>query len=198
MYKILLVLLLSYLIGNINTAYLIGKIFENKDIRNYGSGNAGATNALRVFGVKIAAITFLFDLLKAVISVILGKMILGETGMLLSGVSVVIGHNWPVLLNFKGGKGIASTIGVMLVVNYKIALICIAIGLIIVIRSKYVSLGSVITMALLPVIGLFFNRPFNLDFLIFTLILSVMAIYRHKENISRLLKGQERKIGQRV
>ena len=102
MYKILLVLLLSYLIGNINTAYLIGKIFENKDIRNYGSGNAGATNALRVFGVKIAAITFLFDLLKAVIAVFLGKMILGETGMLLSGVSVVVGHNWPVLLNFKG------------------------------------------------------------------------------------------------
>lgn len=198
MYKILLVLLLSYLIGNINTAYLIGKIFENKDIRNYGSGNAGATNALRVFGVKIAAITFLFDLLKAVIAVFLGKMILGETGMLLSGVSVVVGHNWPVLLNFKGGKGIASTIGVMLVVNYKIALICVAIGLIIVIRSKYVSLGSITAMALLPIIGLIVNRPFNLDFLIFTLILSVMAIYRHKENISRLLKGQERKIGQRA
>lgn len=198
MYKILLVLFLSYLFGNINTAYLIGKIFKNKDIRDYGSGNAGATNALRVFGVKIAAITFLFDLLKAVISVILGKMILGEIGMLLSGVSVVVGHNWPVLLNFKGGKGIASTIGVMLVVNYKIALICVAIGLIIVIRSKYVSLGSVITMALLPIIGLFLNRPFDLDFFIFTLILSIMAIYRHKGNISRLLKGQERKIGQRV
>ncbi|WP_427338520.1 glycerol-3-phosphate 1-O-acyltransferase PlsY [Caloranaerobacter sp. DY30410] len=198
MYKILLILLLSYLIGNINAAYLIGKTLENKDIRNYGSGNAGATNALRVFGAKIAAITFLFDLLKAVIAVILGKMILGETGMLLSGISVVVGHNWPVLLNFRGGKGIASTIGVMLVVNYKITFICVAIGLIIVIKSKYVSLGSVITMALLPIIGLFLNRPFSLDFLIFTLILSAMAIYRHKENISRLLKGQERKIGERV
>ncbi|KGG79759.1 hypothetical protein Y919_10105 [Caloranaerobacter azorensis H53214] len=198
MYKILLVLLLSYLIGNINAAYLIGRILENKDIRNYGSGNAGATNALRVFGAKIAAVTFLFDLLKAVIAVILGKMILGETGMFLAGISVIVGHNWPALLNFRGGKGIASTIGVMLIINYKITLICLAIGLIIVIKSRYVSLGSVITMALLPIIGLFFNRPFNLDFLIFTLILSVMAIYRHKGNISRLLKGQERKIGQRV
>ncbi|QIB26674.1 glycerol-3-phosphate 1-O-acyltransferase PlsY [Caloranaerobacter azorensis] len=198
MYKILLVLLLSYLIGNINAAYLIGKILKNKDIRNYGSGNAGATNALRVFGAKIAAVTFLFDLLKAVIAVILGKMILGETGMFLAGISVIVGHNWPALLNFRGGKGIASTIGVMLIINYKITLICLAIGLIIVIKSRYVSLGSVITMALLPIIGLFFNRPFNLDFLIFTLILSAMAIYRHKGNISRLLKGQERKIGQRV
>ncbi|SHH69483.1 acyl-phosphate glycerol-3-phosphate acyltransferase [Caloranaerobacter azorensis DSM 13643] len=198
MYKILLVLLLSYLIGNINAAYLIGRILENKDIRNYGSGNAGATNALRVFGAKIAAVTFLFDLLKAVIAVILGKMILGETGMFLAGISVIVGHNWPALLNFRGGKGIASTIGVMLIINYKITLICLAIGLIIVIKSRYVSLGSVITMALLPIIGLFFNRPFNLDFLIFTLILSAMAIYRHKGNISRLLKGQERKIGQRV
>lgn len=198
MSKIITVIGIGYLFGNIATSYILGKLIEGKDIRKYGSGNAGATNALRVFGAKIAAITFIIDALKGVLAVIIGRWILGDTGALLAGVSVIIGHNWPVFLRFKGGKGIASTIGVVLTINYPLALICITIGLIIVYKTKYVSLGSIISMALLPIWGLIIVRPFNFDFFMFTLILSLMAIYRHKSNISRLLKGQENKLGKKV
>lgn len=198
MFKILLVIVIGYLFGNFATSFILGKLIENKDIRNYGSGNAGATNALRVFGVKIAAVTFLIDALKGVAAVLIGKSILGDNGALIAGISVVVGHNWPVFLKFKGGKGIASTIGVVLTVNFTLAIICIITGLIIVIKTKYVSLGSITAMALLPIIGLIVVRPFNIQFFIFTLVLSIMAIYRHKSNIKRLINGNENKIGQKV
>jgi glycerol-3-phosphate acyltransferase PlsY len=193
-----LVIVIGYLFGNFATSFILGKLIENKDIRNYGSGNAGATNALRVFGVKIAAVTFLIDALKGVAAVLIGKSILGDNGALIAGISVVVGHNWPVFLKFKGGKGIASTIGVVLTVNFTLAIICIITGLIIVIKTKYVSLGSITAMALLPIIGLIVVRPFNIQFFIFTLVLSIMAIYRHKSNIKRLINGNENKIGQKV
>lgn len=198
MLDVVLVVVIGYLLGNIATSYFLGKIFENKDIRNYGSGNAGATNALRVFGVKIAATTFICDALKGVLAVLIGRWILGDNGELIAGLFVIIGHNWPIFLKFKGGKGIASTIGVMLTVNYIVALITILIGLIIVIKTKYVSLGSVTAMALLPIIGVLVVRPFELKLFLFTLVLSIMAIYRHKSNIKRLLNGTENKIGQKA
>lgn len=198
MFKILLVIVIGYLFGNFATSFILGKLIENKDIRNYGSGNAGATNALRVFGVKIAAVTFLIDALKGVAAVLIGKSILGDTGALIAGISVVVGHNWPIFLKFKGGKGIASTIGVVLTVNFILAILCIVTGLIIIIKTKYVSLGSITAMALLPFIGLIVVRPFNIQFFIFTLVLSIMAIYRHKSNIKRLINGNENKIGQKV
>lgn len=192
-----LVILLGYMLGNFATSYFIGKLFKNTDIRQHGSGNAGATNALRVFGVKLAALTFLIDMAKGVIAVIIGRIILGDTGAILAGLSVVIGHNWPVILKFKGGKGIASTIGAFLAVNYIVALACIFIGLIIVIKTRYVSLGSVVAMGLLPIIGLLIVRPFDILFFTFTLVLSFMAIIRHRSNIRRLIKGEELKLGQK-
>lgn len=192
-----LVILLGYMLGNFATSYFIGKLFKNTDIRQHGSGNAGATNALRVFGVKLAALTFLIDMAKGVIAVIIGRIILGDTGAILAGLSVVIGHNWPVILKFKGGKGIASTIGAFLAVNYIVALACIFIGLIIVIKTRYVSLGSVVAMGLLPIIGLLIVRPFDILFFTFTLVLSFMAIIRHRSNIRRLIKGEESKLGQK-
>lgn len=197
MYKILAVIIISYVLGNFATSYILGKMYKNIDIRKHGSGNAGATNALRVLGKKLAAVTFLIDALKGVLAVIIGGLILGETGRLIAGIFVVIGHNWPVVLKFKGGKGIASTIGVVISINYQVALICIIIGLIIVIKTKYVSLGSVTAMSLLPIITIIINRPFDLHFLIFTLLLSIMAILRHKSNIRRLINGNESKIGQK-
>lgn len=191
-------MVISYALGNFATSYILGKIFKKTDIRKHGSGNAGATNALRVFGPKLAAATFLFDALKGVLAVIIGRMILGDIGGYLGGIFVVVGHNWPVILKFKGGKGVASTIGVALTINYKLALICIVIGLIIVIVTKYVSLGSITAMLILPILSILLVRPFDIVFFIFTIILAMMAILRHRSNIKRLINGNESKLGQKA
>ncbi len=198
MSDIIAVILIGYGIGNFATSYILGKVFKKVDIRKHGSGNAGATNALRVFGVKLAAATFVIDALKGVLAVIIGSSILGSVGGLIGGISAVIGHNWPVVLKFKGGKGIASTIGVVTSINYQIALICIVVGLLIVIKTKYVSLGSITAISLLPILSVIMVRPFDLHFLIFSLVLAAMAIFRHRTNIKRLIEGNESKLGQKA
>ncbi|RKD34323.1 glycerol-3-phosphate 1-O-acyltransferase PlsY [Thermohalobacter berrensis] len=195
---VILTIIIGYILGNLNFAYILGKLVKNTDIRNYGSGNAGATNALRVFGVKMGLTTFLLDCAKGAVAVIIGKYILGDIGALIGGISVVVGHNWPVVLKFKGGKGIATTIGVVLSINYILALICIVIGIILIAKTRYVSLGSVTGMALLPIVTLIIERPIDVNFLIFVLILSAFAIFRHKGNIQRLLAGTERKLGEKA
>lgn len=198
MSDVIIVLLIGYAIGNFATSYILGKVFKKTDIRKHGSGNAGATNALRVFGVKLAAATFAIDALKGVLAVIIGNSILGPLGGLIGGVSVVIGHNWPVVLRFKGGKGIASTIGVVTTINYQIALICVIVGLIIVFKTRYVSLGSITAISLLPILSVILVKPFDLNFFIFSLVLAAMAIFRHRSNIKRLINGNELKLGQKA
>lgn len=195
---IIAVILIGYGLGNFATSYILGKVFKKTDIRKHGSGNAGATNALRVFGVKLAAATFVIDALKGVLAVIIGSLILGPVGGLIGGVSAVVGHNWPVILKFKGGKGIASTIGVVTTINYQIALICVIVGLLIVVKTKYVSLGSITAISLLPILTLIMIRPFDLNFFMFSLALAVMAIFRHRSNIKRLISGNESKLGQKA
>lgn len=198
MLEILLVVIISYLVGNFSTSYILGKIFKKIDIRTKGSGNPGTTNALRVFGKKIALITFVLDALKGIIAVIIGQIILQDTGGLIAGIFVVAGHNWPFTLGFKGGKGVATTIGVVTFIDPLLAIIVIIIGIIIIFKTKYVSLGSVISMLLIPFISLIVVEPFELQYFIFLLILATMAIYRHKTNIKRLLSGEESKLGQKA
>lgn len=185
--------IISYLLGNISFAYILGKIFTKKDVRDYGSGNAGATNAIRAFGKKIGAMVFIGDVLKGVVAVLIGRS-LGETGMYLAGAMVIIGHNWPVFLNFKGGKGVATTIGVMIIASPFVTLICFVLGIVVIIATRTVSLGSILGMAMAPVAAGIFVRPFNFSLFIFCLFIGTMAIYRHKENIKRLLKGKENKL----
>src|SRR5690554_4139407 len=115
--KVVLTVTVSYLLGCFSSAYFLGKMAKNIDIREYGSGNAGATNALRVMGKKIGALTFILDILKGIIAVIIGNKLLGLDGKLLAGIFVVLGHNFPVFLNFKGGKGVATSLGVLMMVN---------------------------------------------------------------------------------
>ncbi|SCG83534.1 glycerol-3-phosphate acyltransferase PlsY [Proteiniborus sp. DW1] len=198
MSDVIIVLFIGYGIGNFATSYILGKILKKTDIRKHGSGNAGATNALRVFGIKLAAATFVIDALKGVLAVIIGNSILGPLGGLIGGVSAVIGHNWPVVLKFKGGKGIASTIGVVATINYQIALVCVIIGLIIVVKTRYVSLGSIIAISLLPILSVIMIKPFDLNFFVFSLVLTAMAIFRHRSNIRRLINGNELKLGQKA
>ncbi|KAB3538556.1 glycerol-3-phosphate 1-O-acyltransferase PlsY [Alkaliphilus pronyensis] len=183
-------ILVAYLLGNFSTSYFVGKIAANIDIRNYGSGNAGSTNVLRTLGLKAGAWAFLGDSLKGVIAVFLGKYYGGVTLMLLCGIAVIIGHNWPFVLRFKGGKGIATSIGVGLFVQPLSALICIIIGVIILFRFKYVSLASITAISLLPFVFIIHGTQYFL----FGLALAIMAVYRHRGNIQRLLNGTERKI----
>lgn len=200
--EIFLVILISYLLGNFQTSYLLGKIFMKSDIREFGSGNAGTTNALRVYGIKFAVATLVLDALKGAIAVVIGVYFLGEIGGYLSGVSVVLGHNWPAFLKFKGGKGIATTIGVALTISPLVAIICIILGVLIIIKTRYVSLGTITAIVIWPLLSfiLMILKVVNLNFnfIIFSSILAIIAVYKHKTNINRLLKGEESKIGSKV
>ena len=195
--KFLLLGLIAYFIGNISTAYIMGKLIKKSDIRTMGSGNAGATNALRVYGKWFGITTLVVDLLKGVLAVYIGNRMLGYEGKLLASVCVVLGHDWPILLGFKGGKGIATSLGVVLALSTPTALVTAIIALTIIIVSKYVSLGSVIGAGLIPFVGLIFNRPFEAKFFFTTLTLALIAIYKHRENIVRLKEGRESKLGEK-
>jgi len=190
----IIVVIISYLLGNLSFAYILGKFLMKKDVRDYGSGNSGTTNAIRAFGAKIGVLVFIGDVLKGIVAVLIGKMICGDIGGYLAGVFVIIGHNWPWLLNFKGGKGVATTVGVMLIINPFVTFICFVIGLAIAVFTRMVSLGSIVGLSLAPFVILIFVRPFNVQLFIFCLFVSSMSIYRHKENIKRLLKGKENKL----
>lgn len=190
-----LVCVLSYLIGCFSSAYIIGRFFLKIDIRGHGSGNSGATNALRVMGKKFGVVTFLLDFLKGIIAVLLGLLLLGDTGGLYAALFVIIGHNWPFYLNFKGGKGVSSTIGVLAVLNFPVALISVIIGVSIGAISKFVSLGSISFFIAVPIITLIRDGLDNMEFLLLTLVLGAIGLYRHKANIQRILNGTENKIG---
>ena len=194
MFKVIFCIIISYLLGNISGGMIFGKLLFNKDIRDYGSKNAGTTNALRVFGIKAGALTFIVDLLKSILACFIGMKLLGLSGILLAGIFVVIGHNWPIFLNFKGGKGIASSFGFIMFLDYKIAIVAIIIFIIIVILTKYISLGSMLTTTLvLPISYIFFGYR-NIYVLLTFLFLASLSIFRHNSNIIRLINGDENKI----
>ncbi len=194
-YGYIIVAVAAYLLGNFSTSYIVSMLSAHIDIRQHGSGNAGATNVLRVLGVKSAAITFIGDGIKGSLAVLVGRYLLGSYGEVVAGVFVVLGHNWPIVLKFKGGKGIASTIGVILSITPLIGVISITVGLLIVLSTKYVSLGSVVGITLLPVSLFVFKQPS--EYFILGLVLAFLAVYRHFGNIKRLLDGTEAKLGQR-
>lgn len=202
MIQILICLMIGYLFGCISTSYLIGKV-KDLDIRNYGSGNAGTTNVLRVLGVKAGIITFFGDALKAVAAILIIRFLVYpnyEPEVLLSlytGMGVVIGHNYPFWLQGKGGKGIAATGGVMLAIDWRLALVALLIFSIVVLISKYVSLGSLAISLLLP-IWIMVLYPGFIHAHILSWCFTIFAFFKHRSNISRLIKGNENKIGQRV
>ncbi len=198
MINYLIIIIISYCIGSISTSYIIAKRMMGVDIRTQGSGNAGSTNVLRTLGKKAGIMTFAGDLLKGVIAVFIAKFIAYFAHMDASNVAyiavvaVVIGHNWPVFLGFRGGKGVATSLGAMIAVNPIIALSCFAFFILIVYVTKYVSLGSVLSICTSPIIMLCIG---NYKGLAVTLFLSISVIFKHRENIKRLLNGTERKIG---
>ncbi|SFJ57634.1 glycerol-3-phosphate 1-O-acyltransferase PlsY [Thermoflavimicrobium dichotomicum] len=194
-YTWILPILLSYLIGSISFSYIVGKLTKGIDIRNYGSGNAGATNTVRVLGKVPGLIVFILDALKGMAAVGIGYLMAdGNAAVwMVCGIAAIVGHNWPIFLKFRGGKGIATTIGVTAVLVFYAALISGLLAILFIVFTRYVSLGSLIYTASLPIFIMLVDHGPSTYFWL-SLIMMVMAIIRHKDNIKNLLKGKERRI----
>lgn len=200
--KFILLFVFGYLLGSVSPSYFIGKYVKKIDLRSKGSGNLGSTNVMRVLGAKSALITFVLDTLKGFLAVYISDLMFSDVysshsaiGMLIGGVAVILGHNFPFYLNFKGGKGIATSFGVALYLNPFGAMCTLLLEWIITLTTGYVSLASVINCIAYPfVVNLIhFHWAYspNIYTWILCIILSVIAIVRHIPNIKRLIMGKE-------
>ena len=184
---------ISYILGSIPNGLILGKAIWGVDLRQHGSKNIGATNAWRTIGKAGGISIFALDFLKGAMSAYLGLHLGGsELAGVLCGILAIAGHSWSVFLAFKGGKGVATGLGVIAALMPEVTLIVFAVWFAIVYFTGYVSLGSIVGAALVPILTLFFGL--HTEFLILGLIAAVFIIYRHKSNIERLLKGTESKI----
>ncbi|MBQ7286504.1 MAG: glycerol-3-phosphate 1-O-acyltransferase PlsY [Candidatus Gastranaerophilales bacterium] len=190
-----IVAVVAYLIGSISTGYLIVKAKTGQDIREVGSGSTGATNVKRVLGKKWFFIVLLLDALKGAVPVLLAKYLTFDpfgVNAVLAAIFVIIGHSKPIFLQFKGGKSVASGVGTILALNFFVGLIIAAIWGVITYTSKYVSLGSIIALVLSPVLMWLFDAP--IGYVIYCLVAAIYIVYLHRENIKRLIKGEENKV----
>ncbi len=203
--KLVAVVVIGYLLGSLNTSLIVGK-FYGTDVRKHGSGNAGMTNTLRTLGKAAAVMVIAGDILKGVISYLLGNIIISSIpasitldlagiGGMAAGIAAIAGHNWPVYFGFKGGKGILTSFAVVLMMDWKLGLILLGIFAVIVAITRYVSLGSIIASVAFP-IGAAIKGNGTI-FIVFSAVLAVLAVARHKANIGRLLNGSEAKLGQK-
>lgn len=194
----ILTVLVSYFIAAVNPAIIISKIVLKKDIRELGSKNAGTTNSIRTMGKKWGALVFVLDLLKVVVSYLLLMLVYKMFSLPFSNVSKslymlasVLGHVFPIYYGFKGGKGVAVYLMTALLIDYKAALVCIVVGVILILITRWVSLGSVCGTILLVIISIFMDTNFNA--IILSLATAVVVV-KHKENIKRILSGNENKL----
>nr|WP_156906587.1 glycerol-3-phosphate 1-O-acyltransferase PlsY [Alteribacter aurantiacus] len=194
--------IVAYLLGSISFSVIIAKKLRQVDIRQHGSGNAGATNTLRVLGVGPAIVVLLLDCFKGVIAVIVALLLTGGDAFTASaaGLAAIIGHNWPVYYGFKGGKGVATTIGVLATLVLMPALFAGAIAILSIILTRYVSLGSLLFISGTTLFVFIFSivSSYSNDYLYALLAITALSFWRHRSNIERLLKGTESKIGQKA
>lgn len=187
------VLIFSYLLGSVPNGLIFGRMIWKKDLRKFGSKNIGATNAWRTIGKSAGILIFVLDFLKGALSVLIASAFVGTPlVMMLAGILAIIGHSFSIFLEFKGGKGVATGLGVISVLMPKVTVIVFLVWLAVVLVTRYVSLGSIIASCLVPILAFFFDAPFA--FILFGLLAAVFITYRHKENISRLRRGVENKI----
>lgn len=203
---IITALITSYLLGSVPTAYIFVKLLKGADIRTLGSGNVGATNASRVLGKPLGIVILLLDAFKGFTAVFfIGSLLLAKTpafgeemSRLLLGIATILGHSWTVFLNFKGGKGVASTLGVLIGLSSAVPGLRIIIGLafltwvIVFVFTRIVSLSSVIASASFPVYMVVFKQPIPL--IAATSVIAFFIIFRHKSNLQRLLQGKEKRL----
>lgn len=192
--NIFIIILVSYFIGSISPSYIFGKIYKI-DIRKKGSGNAGTTNTLRVLGKKVALAVFLIDFFKGFLLAFFVRRYFTMEYALIAGVFVVLGHIYTVFLGFKGGKGVATTFGVLYCLFFKEVFICSILGLVILYITRYVSLSGLIT--LLNTNILMFLLGVEIRYIYFTFFLFCIVTFKHKENIKRLINHTERKLGEK-
>lgn len=185
---------IAYLLGSISFGMIVSKLAGGPNLREVGSKNTGATNVLRVMGVKIGLLVFVLDILKALIACIIGRLWMGLNGAMIAGLAVVIGHNWPCFFQFKGGKGVASTLAVMLMTFPIPAAVCYIVAIALIATTKYVSLGSITLAALFALMVIITNWA-NWLVIGWVLIIAGLLIWRHHANIGRLLRGEENKLG---
>lgn len=206
---ILTTAIISYIIGSFSSAVVLSKAISGKDIRQEGSGNAGATNMLRVHGKLAGVVTLIIDALKGVVAVLVALLlnkwlysvdpgsIFNNNLQYVAGVFVVIGHDFPVFFGFKGGKGVATSLGVILMFRWEIGLIVFLAAILIMATTRYVSLGSISAAVIYAILVLGFmigEKSFNPIFLTAVIILALMLIIKHHANIGRLMKGTESKL----
>ncbi|MDO9577798.1 MAG: glycerol-3-phosphate 1-O-acyltransferase PlsY [Candidatus Cloacimonadales bacterium] len=190
----------AYLLGSIPTSFIMGKLVRKIDIRQHGSGNVGATNALRVLGTKIGIITLIIDIGKGILAVVIGKILVSDPSNLLLigfGLFAILGHIFTIFLKFKGGKGVATSAGVFIALIPIPVAITLVVFVITVWLSKYVSLGSIIAAFTLFLVELYINFKnhfSDLEILIFVFVIALFIIIRHKSNIKRILAGNENRI----
>ena len=194
MMNYVIIALIAYLLGSISFGMIVAKLKGGPNLREVGSKNTGATNVLRVMGVKTGLIVFVLDILKALIACIIGRVWMGLNGAMVAGLAVVLGHNWPCFFQFKGGKGVASTLAVMLMTFPIPACICYVVAIALIAATKYVSLGSITLAALFAVMVIATNWA-NWLVIVWVLLIAGLLIWRHHANIGRLLSGTENKLG---
>ena len=194
--KYVLIALIGYALGNISVGIIIARLYGIKDIRKVGSGNAGTTNVLRNLGWIPSVLTLAGDCLKALIAALIGKLICGETGLLIGGVFAMLGHDFPVVFKFKGGKGIASALGMILMINPWLGLGLTAVVIAIAGFTGYVSLGSVSVCFLYPIsiAILKHGSPIYSTYLIWSILPALLTLFQHRKNIQRLIRGEENKL----
>ncbi|NLA58594.1 MAG: glycerol-3-phosphate 1-O-acyltransferase PlsY [Firmicutes bacterium] len=191
-----LAIITSYLVGSIPFGLIIGKLWAGIDVREYGSGNIGTSNVLRTVGPWAAITVFALDVAKGALAVYLGTLAGGEYVRIMAGVAAIVGHNWPIYLRFKGGMGIATSLGVVMTLTPVVALVLLGLWIIIVGITRYISLASLAVAFLFPVFLLVFDAPWT--YVLAGVLISAFAIHRHRDNIKRLLGGTEHKIGEKA
>ena len=199
-------IILGYLIGSIPVGFILGKLVRGIDIREHGSGNIGMTNVMRILGVKAGVFVFFADIAKGAAAVALAWAILAYSpnmvvwGQVAGGAAAIVGHSWPIYIGFKGGRGIATGFGAVLVLSWPVGLIAFVVFLLVVGISRYVSLGSILAaltmlLAMIPFVVLDVWSFGHFAYIVFGLVVVPIVIFRHRDNIRRLLSGTESKIG---
>lgn len=202
--------IIAYLLGSISFSIIFTKKFAGFDVRQKGSGNAGSTNVLRTAGKKPAILTLICDILKGVIAIFIAYLIgkifnfdIQSSALLvqIAGICVVIGHTFPIFFGFKGGKGVATALGVLLVTNWQIGLICLVFALVLMALTRIVALGSIAAAILFPVLCFFITNNYlvgdsstRMSYLVFGIIMAVIVIFNHRSNIQRMASGKENRL----
>lgn len=202
--KELLLIIVAYLIGSIPTALIISKKFFGVDIRDYGSGNMGATNTFRVLGTRYGTVVMILDILKGAVAVGLYNFLpyyfgseseLQRTNFMIGlGLSAVLGHIFPIWANFKGGKGVATLFGMILAIQPIVAFSCVGVFLLVLYLTRYVSLSSILASIFLPVCVLWIWNEHEVLYRVFALIVALLVIFTHQKNIGRILRGVESRV----